>query len=800
MMTGRFGAFELPLPVSQKKLPPPPPAPLPCLVPLRLDPALRPPWLASLTALDLRAWRPRPCNSAMEAARLCAALPALTCLHLHLRLRPRPRPAPRSCPGSRVVGAEALGEGAGAEGVTGLVHKQGCGEGSGEPGGAVATTADEVAKAEAEAESALLKAAGPQLLALELILDLDSSMSYLDVNAGFGAALPAVVELLSGCASLRGLQLRLVAGGGDEAQGEGKWDEAGASELAESPQRSQGHANCGGSGRSSNNRGSSGSAGTPLAVVQASTSAFASAATGPQQAALESPALAQLAAALSSLTSLRSLELAGPLLPADLLPQLEVHPAALQTLTGLVHLTRLVLPFQLAAGTAAAASTAASATAAAPGAALPSLYGLTAKRWHVLYGAAVCSLLDLQPQQIQIPIQRASHTVHSHATLPPPAPPPAPPFAQHLLDLDLGHDLALTLPYLPYAATALTRLCVGELSCECVAAGQWDLVPESPPPLPDALLAGLPAWAWEPAVAGQPGAGGGRPRCALPLAAVRVPPRLRCLRVRFLPDVAVLAALAALPCLSRLECTAIQHPHGEICLDFAAIGLRGPPDLTMSARRSFRGDDGRAATAVAAHEPASIGRPDAAVSAASGGISPRAPAEELRVMVNAAARLLLRLLAEADWSRHPLTLRPSPFAFLRPGYEALRWAGPHAEWLEGLAPLAGKASRWGANFPRAHCIGPLARPQVRRLRLKQMVVGLADLEALRQALPGLQAVELHRCAAGRGALRRAAALLGPGVLDASGADAAPGGPEDCEDMFGDSDSDEDGGGERGPTG
>ncbi|GFR48913.1 hypothetical protein Agub_g10862, partial [Astrephomene gubernaculifera] len=76
---------------------------------------------------------------------------------------------------------------------------------------------------------------------------------------------------------------------------------------------------------------------------------------------------------------------------------------------------------------------------------------------------------------------------------------------------------------------------------------------------------------------------------SLPPESVRLPPRLRVLQVRYMPDIAVLAALAALPYFTRLDCTAVRHPRGEICLDLGSIGLPGPPDLSAAAAATAAG-------------------------------------------------------------------------------------------------------------------------------------------------------------------------------------------------------------------
>ncbi|GLC48353.1 hypothetical protein PLESTB_000086900 [Pleodorina starrii] len=415
---------------------------------------------------------------------------------------------------------------------------------------------------------------------------------------------------------------------------------------------------------------------------------------------------------IAGLTSLTCLELR--------FPGLALGPdaaAALSPLAALSALTRLVLPIR---GSEPAAD--------------PNASSAPPKSSHVVYGSAVRALL-----------LRRSHGCRTSGV------PPAPPAAQHLLELDLGPDLALTLPYLPYCAPALAVLRVGELSAESVPASQWDVVPEPPPPLPLELLSCVPPELWErvcDAGGGSDsggGGGGGRPHCSLPLAAVRLPPRLQ---VRYLPDVAILAALAALPAFSTLECTAVRHPQGEICLDMASVGVPGPPDL-----------GGRGAGAAGA-----------------------AVASWLACMVAAAAGLLLRVLGEADWRRHPLTLRPSPFSFLRDGYSRLRWAGPHSAWMSAVAPLA---------------------PHVTRVRLKQMALQRSDVSALAAALPGLQFLELVRCTARRSDVRAWRTALGPdaALQEVGGADLAAGGAPkgDYEDMFGSS-SDSSSGGSAGGEG
>ncbi|GIM07148.1 hypothetical protein Vretimale_11367 [Volvox reticuliferus] len=395
-----------------------------------------------------------------------------------------------------------------------------------------------------------------------------------------------------------------------------------------------------------------------------------------QSSVMRSAVAVSLLSTVANLDNLTSLELC--------LPSLAFRPhwaTTLTTLGLLPHLTKLVLPIR---GNDEAEG---DVTRPPP------------KRTHLVYGATLETLLHCR----------------------------TPTLATHIVELDLGLDLALTLPYLPYDALVLVRLRVGELSAECVSYSQWDVVPEPPQPLPLRVLSAVPSDLWA-RTGSEDGDGGGRPSCSLPLAAVRLPPRLQVLQVRYMPDVAILAALAELPYFDTLDCMAVRHPQGEICLDLAAVGLPGPPDL-----------DG-CCGAVASWFPA---------------------------IVAAAAGLLRRVLADRDWRRHPLTLRPSPFSFHRESYSRLRWAGPHAPWMAAVAPLGLK---------------------VTRLRLKQMALEQGDVLSLAEALPGLQSVELTHCSARRSSLRSWSTALGPDVLDASGADMPPGGPDDCEDIFGSSGS------------
>ncbi|KAG2433228.1 hypothetical protein HXX76_008298 [Chlamydomonas incerta] len=302
-------------------------------------------------------------------------------------------------------------------------------------------------------------------------------------------------------------------------------------------------------------------------------------------------------------------------------------------------------------------------------------------------------------------------------------------------------DLALTLPCIPYGATALTRLCVGELTAEWASEAQWDILPEPPPPLPADVCDGADT---------APGTATAR---------VRLPPRLRVLKVRFMPDAAVLAALALLPDFRELDVWALAHPQGELCLDLACVGCPGLPRLA-----AHQGVAPVAASSdVAAALAAAVGVGGAAASAARGELAGPAAALQLGHTVAAAAGLLLRVLQPDDWRRHPLTLRPSPFSFTRWRYDRLQWEAPHGDWLAaGLAPLA---------------------HQVRRLRLKHMVLEARDVPLICGALPNLQELELLDCSHARArdpaAWRSAAAAHGV-LLKTTGLEA--------DDMF-DSDAD-----------
>ncbi|KAG2490961.1 hypothetical protein HYH03_010638 [Edaphochlamys debaryana] len=455
---------------------------------------------------------------------------------------------------------------------------------------------------------------------------------------------------------------------------------------------------------------------------------------------------------LTRLTGLSSLDLSGPGLPALLAPPR--GPACLLPLASLRGLRRLRLPLAAPSMDPSLDLSMDPQDHTHHPAQPPPKSG-----WILPYGAAVRGLL-VQEYEGTEPASACEGRQDRAGTIPPavgaaaPAPASRPanseetvsrPFPKPLLaptplgasltDLDLGPDLVLVLPYIPYdGLTALTRLAVGELSSEWVSESQWDLLPERPGPLPPGFLH---------EGAGH-GAGGQGPagRLATPLtpAAIRLPPRLRELQVRFLPDVAVLSALEALPALTRLTCTAVRHPHGEICLDLAAVGVPGPPDLSPprpnSSTAAASTTSPTPTSGLPVHTAASLWLPEA---------------------VQAAARLLARMLGPEDWARHALTLRPSPFSFLRGGYERLRWGGPHGPWLGGLVPLAGK---------------------VTRLRAKHMALRQGDVEALAEALPGLQALALLQCdsrAADRAAWRAALGARGCGLRVGEAAAAAAGG-------------------------
>eukprot|EP00198_Chlamydomonas_reinhardtii_P009026 XP_001698363.1 predicted protein [Chlamydomonas reinhardtii] len=356
------------------------------------------------------------------------------------------------------------------------------------------------------------------------------------------------------------------------------------------------------------------------------------------------PAAASAAAALlrsiAGLTHLHSLELAGSCWP-PLWAELDAPAtglglaSSLLPITALSHLTRLVL------GLSADAQ--------------------DSRRWHVRYGGCCRQLFGPQPGP-QPGAQPQHGPEHSASELGP----VEGSMFERLLDLDLGMDLALTLPCIPYGATALTRLCVGELTAEWASEAQWDILPEPPPPLPADMY-------------DMYGGGMAPPGAAMPR--VRLPPNLRVLKasedrdtVRFMPDAAILAALAALPSFRELDVWALGHPQGELCLDLACVGRPGPPQLAPPQGRA-------AAPAAAATAVVGAGGIAVAAAAATGrepaGLS--AAARRLGDTVAAAAGLLLRVLRPDDWKRHPLTLRPSTFSFTRWRYDRLQWEGPHGD-------------------------------------------------------------------------------------------------------------------------
>ncbi|KAG2449489.1 hypothetical protein HYH02_005633 [Chlamydomonas schloesseri] len=422
-------------------------------------------------------------------------------------------------------------------------------------------------------------------------------------------------------------------------------------------------------------------------------------------------AAAALLRSIASLTQLRSLELTGSCwLPlwAELDALVAAGPASAQHTPGLAA---ALLPLRALSGLTHL-ELALSADAQ------------DSRRWHVRYGGCCRQLFSPPPP----PDQWEPQQWGPHVGAQPMSGVQTVSICNRLVDLDLGMDLALTLPCIPYGATALTRLCVGELTAEWVSEAQWDILPEPPPPLPSDL-------------------------CEAYLGArVRLPPQLRALKVRFMPDVAVLAALAALPHFQQLDVWALAHPQGELCLDLGCVGSPGLPRLA-----AWGGD----ATATA----------PPAVALASGGESaaasrePAVPAAALLLgeTVAAAAGLLLRVLRPDDWQRHPLTVRPSPFSFTRWRYERLQWEGPHGGWLAaGLAPLA---------------------KQVRRLQVKHMTLEGRDVSLICGALPGLQELKLLDCSHARArdpAAWRAAAAGAGVVLECTGLEA--------DDMF-DSDAD-----------
>lgn len=162
------------------------------------------------------------------------------------------------------------------------------------------------------------------------------------------------------------------------------------------------------------------------------------------------PAAASAAAALlrsiAGLTHLHSLELAGSCWP-PLWAELDAPAtglglaSSLLPITALSHLTRLVL------GLSADAQ--------------------DSRRWHVRYGGCCRQLFGPQPGP-QPGAQPQHGPEHSASELGP----VEGSMFERLLDLDLGMDLALTLPCIPYGATALTRLCVGELTAEWASEGE----------------------------------------------------------------------------------------------------------------------------------------------------------------------------------------------------------------------------------------------------------------------------------------------------------------------------------------